>query len=1351
MSADNPPYPLDDGWIAAIHASEDDFTPLGTALVIDTQRVLTCAHVVHSDRGGMRQPLWVAFPKGDPAAAQRVRVASIVPAENTRVADLAVLILAEAIPASISPAPLRCPKPSDLVGRRWWAFGFANGDPMGNSADGLVGASLGYGWVRLDAESRYHVEPGFSGGGLWSPDYAAVVAVVGEANARGDGHAISLYQADAALPGEKLAKLADWSAEAAGETALAAWGWSLSRDPEAGRHWRPRARGVSIDSERGFRFRGRTAALTKIVEWLDRPVPDRQVLVVTGSPGVGKSAVLGRIVTTADPEVRASMPPDDATMPAPLGSVACAVHAKGKTALEVATEIARAASARLPDDAADIAPALRDVLTERGGLRFNVIIDALDEATTPAQARAMVTKIVLPLVETCSGVGARVVVGSRRRDDGGDLLTFFGNALVVLDLDDRGYFDEADLAAYAVACLQLEGDERPDNPYADDAIAVPLAHRIADLADRNFLITGLVARDHGLHDTYAAQPERLMINATVGSALAAYLERVNPVAGLPADQALTVLAFAEAPGLPMELWQVGIRTITGQDVTAEQLARFARSSAANFLVESSTGGRGAVFRLFHQALNEELLHTRGQIVVRSDDELALSHAFIRHGRQAGWGRAPEYLLRSLAAHTARAGVIDDLLTDEAYLLHADLRRLISIADQAAPTGGQNRTRMLHLTPQAIAADPPTRAALFSMTEAMENLGNGYRSADPAMPYRASWAWVRPRTEWAVLEGHADKVRAVCSFALDGRIQLASASFDTTVRIWDPVTGEQQSILEGHAALVSDVCSFYLDNQVSLAGIGAKGTIRIWNPATGELRTTLHSSGGAVTGLCAFTLDGRVLLASASGDTTVRIWDPAAGRELTILNGHAATVSAVCAFTLDGRVLLASASVDTTVRIWDPAAGRELTVLHGHSEPVLTVCAFTLDGRVLLASASGDTTVRIWDPAAGRELTILTGHADWVRAVCAFTVDGRVLLASGGDDRTVRIWDPAGQTQQETILTGHAGWATAVCAFTVDGRVLLASGGDDRTVRIWDPTGQIQQGNSPSGHAVWVRAVRPYTVDGRLLLASGCDDHVVRTWDPATGEQQGTLRGHTLPVNGLCSFALKGRDVLASAGHDRTVRIWDPADGQERAVLRGHADWVVDVCEFTVEGRAWLASASYDGTVRIWDPANGSQATILSGHRGAVNGICAFTLNGQVLLATAGFDRSVRIWEPARGQPLATLTGHDDAVNGICAFTLDGQALLASAGSDHTVRTWAAGASQPVVVLEGHEQEVNSVCAFSVDGRMLLGSASDDRTVRIWDPSTGTCLLTVPVHHEAFAIGYAAGSSRGYPRASSRSS
>ena len=54
---------------------------------------------------------------------------------------------------------------------------------------------------------------------------------------------------------------------------------------------------------------------------------------------------------------------DDDAVRASLGSVSCAVHAKGKTALEVAEEIARAASAALPDEPDDLAPAIRATLS----------------------------------------------------------------------------------------------------------------------------------------------------------------------------------------------------------------------------------------------------------------------------------------------------------------------------------------------------------------------------------------------------------------------------------------------------------------------------------------------------------------------------------------------------------------------------------------------------------------------------------------------------------------------------------------------------------------------------------------------------------------------------------------------------------------------------------------------------------------------------------------------------------------------------------------------------------------------------------------------------------------------------
>ena len=112
--------------------------------------------------------------------------------------------------------------------------------------------------------------------------------------------------------------------------------------------------------------------------------------------------------------------------------------------------------------------------------------------------------------------------------------------------------------------------------------------RIAAMSGRNFLIAGLIGRSHGLHDEKAADPAQLDVRGHGGLGPGGLPAAARPGRGLPADHVLTALAFAEAPGLPAGLWQLAVEALYGIQVSAEDLARFARSSAANFLVE--TGG-----------------------------------------------------------------------------------------------------------------------------------------------------------------------------------------------------------------------------------------------------------------------------------------------------------------------------------------------------------------------------------------------------------------------------------------------------------------------------------------------------------------------------------------------------------------------------------------------------------------------------------------------------------------------------------------------------------------------------------------------------------------------------------------
>ena len=638
MSTGDWPHPGSYSWVARVYAKNgrgsDEFA--GCGIIIDDRRLLTCAHVVgrfYEGNGWAGDTeVQIAFPMNDEGGAgERLPVLGVVfPDSGEREDDVVVLHLAGPLPAGVKAAPLRCPESASLASNRWQVLGFPD-HPVGESASGTV-EKLARGWIRLNKESGDRLRLGFSGSGVWSAEYQAVVAVVTQTGG-GDGRALTLNRASALLPGENLGDLARWS---------------LSHDREAGGHWEPRARGVSTGSNRRSRFQGRKAALLAIKRWLDRDKASRHVLAVTAAPGAGKSAVLARIVTTAAPGRARDLAAPDGEIGATAGSVGCAVHAKGKTALEVATEIARAASAELPDQVEKFADALRYALEARrvsgdGSSqrfrRFNVIIDALDEAASPEQARKIISEVIMPVAGTCADAGVQVIVGLRRADAEGDLLGAFGSAADLVDLDDEEFFAREDLADYALATLQLAERGQGGNPYADEAVAGPVAGRIAELSDRNFLVAGLTAQAHGLFDTTPVDPAALSFSPEVKSVMDEYLRRIPSIAGMPRPvEVLRALAFAEASGFPVSLWRRAIETLYVEDVPEMRLEDFAKSQAASFLVESSEDGQNSVFRLFHQALNDALLAAIGPSTARRAQQ-ALTCAFLAPaGAEAGTRR-----------------------------------------------------------------------------------------------------------------------------------------------------------------------------------------------------------------------------------------------------------------------------------------------------------------------------------------------------------------------------------------------------------------------------------------------------------------------------------------------------------------------------------------------------------------------------------------------------------------------------------------------------------------------------------------------------------------------------------------
>ncbi len=166
-------------------------------------------------------------------------------------------------------------------------------------------------------------------------------------------------------------------------------------------------------------------------------------------------------------------------------------------------------------------------------------------------------------------------------------------------------------------------------------------------------------------------------------------------------------------------------------------------------------------------------------------------------------------------------------------------------------------------------------------------------------------------ELGSFNNHNQKISSL-AFDSVGKM-LASSSFDGTIKIWD---AKDQKLLR---TLRKNHNKVYFIDFIKKAGSISNNSviasynsyIRIWNPITGHNIRTFKGHSQPITSTAISSQ--RNLLASGSSDKTIKLWNLNTGELLITLRGHSGKVESLT-FNRDGNILVSSAE-DRTIKVW----------------------------------------------------------------------------------------------------------------------------------------------------------------------------------------------------------------------------------------------------------------------------------------------------------------------------------------------------------------------------------------------------------------------------------------------------
>ncbi|MEV6566249.1 ATP-binding protein [Streptomyces kronopolitis] len=542
---------------------------------------------------------------------------------------------------------------------------------------------------------------------------------------------------------------------------------------------------------------GRTAVLRALAAWRMRWPGAPRVIVLTGSPGSGRSRLLTGFLMMCDPEGRRQLPldhMDPATVPPDLPAPAVP-DPQGRTAAQLLWLLAdhfRLKAARGEDICTELAAREEPV---------TIVVPDVDRAG-PVRAADEPARLVREVLMPLAATGGVQLLADVPRALAAELAGALPSGQArIIDLDDPEWADPDGLVRHAETALSL-GAGVPELPFVTDPAARrALAEAMAQRAGGSRLTLQLAVQSLFMRPEGFDPADPSMLPGSVGEALDLHARRLG------ADPQtlrlmLAPLAFAEGEGLPVQLWGPLADAVAGRDMSRDLadgmlLAAPFLEPVAAAEGDGSTGGEpdgakgaeeagGAVdggrtlLRLRHPGIAEEI---RAGLPDARDAQTRIAMALLEAVPQQDWSRADPYIRDHLAAHTLDAGLLPQLLTDPALFAHADpvaMRAAVEavpLEQLGAPARTYLRTAPLLTRSRAPAA---VRAAFLEsafVEDGLEPYAQALHGLGFALPWRTLWsvplAGVRGVTAGTLPAEDAEAAETTAGPAPDGTGAAAS--------------------------------------------------------------------------------------------------------------------------------------------------------------------------------------------------------------------------------------------------------------------------------------------------------------------------------------------------------------------------------------------------------------------------------------------------------------------------------------------------------------------------------------------------------------------------------------------------